>query len=233
MICVCRQDRFVNTPHRWVRSAPLLLALASCKAPLQPNAVEAARTSVATAGASSISAPVAPIETTKTTAVEPLSLVPLDPDLDGDGLANERDGCPREPGKAAEDAAVNGCPSHVRWHDDSIEILAPITFEIDKAHLEPSSFAVLDELRDVMEAHREIPVFEIQGHYPSLPDRTSSLSKWRAQSVRDYLIKRGVSNSRLRAVGYGDSKPLVRGDTKEGRARNRRIEVHFEKAPAP
>ena len=51
------------------------------------------------------------------------------------------------------------------------------------------------------------------------------LSERRAESVRSHLVDRGVSASRLTAVGYGESQPIASNETEEGRALNRRVEL--------
>ena len=51
------------------------------------------------------------------------------------------------------------------------------------------------------------------------------LSQERAQAVVDFLISQGIDSSRLRAVGYGESKPVADNGTEEGRERNRRVEL--------
>jgi outer membrane protein OmpA-like peptidoglycan-associated protein len=50
------------------------------------------------------------------------------------------------------------------------------------------------------------------------------LSQDRADAVREYLIKKGVEPDRLKAVGYGPTKPIADNATEEGRAKNRRVE---------
>ena len=56
------------------------------------------------------------------------------------------------------------------------------------------------------------------------------LSQKRAQAVVDYLVKKGVDSSRLRAVGYGRTMPIADNNDKAGREKNRRVEmVPFEK----
>ena len=51
------------------------------------------------------------------------------------------------------------------------------------------------------------------------------LSERRAQAVKDYFIKAGIENYRMKAVGYGFSRPAASNDTEEGRAENRRVEL--------
>ncbi|HFA59494.1 MAG TPA: OmpA family protein, partial [Rhodospirillales bacterium] len=59
------------------------------------------------------------------------------------------------------------------------------------------------------------------------------LSQARAEEVRRLLVERyGIAGERLRAVGYGEDRPLAPNDTAEGRRRNRRVEIHFAWPPA-
>jgi OmpA-OmpF porin, OOP family len=69
-------------------------------------------------------------------------------------------------------------------------------------------------------------LIEIEGHTDSegTPERNKSLAERRAQSVVSVLVDAGVSADRIKAVGYGDSKPIAPNDTAENRAKNRRIE---------
>ena len=67
---------------------------------------------------------------------------------------------------------------------------------------------------------------EIAGHTDSYgnPITNQKTSEARAEAVRDYLISSGVKPERLKAIGYGETKPLYDTGTEEGRRRNRRIE---------
>ena len=69
-------------------------------------------------------------------------------------------------------------------------------------------------------------LIEISGHTDSegIPERNQPLSERRAQAVVDYLAGAGVSPERVKAVGYGDTRPIAPNDTAENRAKNRRIE---------
>ena len=66
----------------------------------------------------------------------------------------------------------------------------------------------------------------IEGHTDDVggAKKNQELSQARAESVRDYLIKKGVEPERLQAVGYGDTRPLDKRKTAEARAKNRRVE---------
>jgi OmpA-OmpF porin, OOP family len=69
-------------------------------------------------------------------------------------------------------------------------------------------------------------LIEIEGHTDSegIPERNQPLSERRAQSVVTFLVDEGVSADRIKAIGYGDTKPIAPNDTAENRAKNRRIE---------
>jgi OmpA-OmpF porin, OOP family len=69
-------------------------------------------------------------------------------------------------------------------------------------------------------------LIEVEGHTDSegTPERNKNLSERRAQTVADFLTDAGVSAERIKAVGYGETKPVAPNDTAENRAKNRRIE---------
>ena len=91
--------------------------------------------------------------------------------------------------------------------------------------LDRRSYSTLNKLA---ETARTCPVgiIEIEGHTDSegVDERNMPLSERRAEAVLDYLIKAGVPADRLKAVGYGASRPVAPNDTAAGRAKNRRIE---------
>ena len=55
------------------------------------------------------------------------------------------------------------------------------------------------------------------------------LSESRANSVRDFLIDKGIGSDRLTAIGYGEDKPIATNNTRAGRAQNRRVEINLVK----
>jgi outer membrane protein OmpA-like peptidoglycan-associated protein len=77
-----------------------------------------------------------------------------------------------------------------------------------------------------MRAWSEIKV-EIEGHTDASGSEAHNLklSQQRAESVRDYLVSKGVEASRLVAKGYGESQPIADNDSPEGMAKNRRVEL--------
>jgi OOP family OmpA-OmpF porin len=99
-------------------------------------------------------------------------------------------------------------------------------FDFGKADLLPESKLELDRVAFVLTKSTNTTL-EIAGHTDDVGTIAANqkLSEDRASAVRDYLISRGVAATRLKAVGYGKSKPLVKGNTEAARAQNRRVEM--------
>ncbi len=100
-----------------------------------------------------------------------------------------------------------------------------IFFDFAKWSLKPESFPELDRLVALLNEYPRINV-EIGAHTDAIGnDRDNqTLSENRAKSVVDYLIGKGIAETRLRAKGYGKTVPIASNDTDEGRALNRRVE---------
>jgi outer membrane protein OmpA-like peptidoglycan-associated protein len=104
-------------------------------------------------------------------------------------------------------------------------VLENIFFETAKATLKPESFTQLEQVLKFMNSNPSMRM-EISGH----TDNTGSLklntrlSQARAESVVEYLVERGIDETRLDAKGYAFSQPIATNDTAEGRAKNRRVE---------
>lgn len=105
-------------------------------------------------------------------------------------------------------------------------VLNDCNFETGKATLEPESYAVLDELVAYM-VRKDDEKIELQGHTDNVGNAKANqvLSEARANTVRDYLISKGIDPNRVRAKGYGMSVPIASNKTAQGRALNRRTEV--------
>jgi len=143
---------------------------------------------------------------------------PPNPDLDGDGVPNERDKCPNtRPGAVVD---LDGCEV------EAVIELEGVYFDFDKATIKPEGKAVLNEAAALLQKHERV-VVEVAGHTDSTGSDAynQGLSERRANSVKDYLTSQGVTATRLSAKGYGESQPVASNDTKEGRAENRRVEL--------
>jgi OmpA-OmpF porin, OOP family len=103
-----------------------------------------------------------------------------------------------------------------------------IEFEPGSATLRPSGQLILDEMAAALLKINDKPI-ELIGHTDAQGARVKNieLSLARAAAVRTYLIGKGVSGARLKALGAGPDKPLATNDTAQGRARNRRIEFRL------
>ena len=104
-----------------------------------------------------------------------------------------------------------------------------INFQRASADLDRRSNNTLDRLAEIVKGCPNATI-EVGGHTDAEgeADRNQRLSERRARAVADYLIKAGVPDARIQAVGFGDTKPVAANDTPENRARNRRIEFNVQ-----
>jgi OOP family OmpA-OmpF porin len=145
------------------------------------------------------------------------------PDGDGDGVNDEEDKCPTLKGTVAN----QGCPEVSKEVITRTAYAAKnIFFETGKATLLKKSFTPLNEVAKIMKDNPELKL-AIDGHTDNVGSDAlnQSLSDRRAASVRDYLIKQGVEESRITSTGYGESKPVATNNTAAGRQQNRRVEM--------
>jgi len=143
---------------------------------------------------------------------------PPNPDLDGDGVPNERDKCPNtRPGAVVD---LDGCEI------EAVIELDEVHFDFDKATLKPEGKANLDKAAALLDKHPRV-VVEVAGHTDSIGSDAynQALSERRAIAAKDYLVSKGVAATRLTAKGYGESQPVASNDTDAGRAMNRRVEL--------
>jgi OOP family OmpA-OmpF porin len=108
--------------------------------------------------------------------------------------------------------------------------LRDVQFDTGKATLRPESFSALNDLVEVMKMKKKM-VIEIAGHTDDVGDDGANLklSQSRAETVRDYLIGKGIAKDRVTAKGYGETQPASANQTEEGRQQNRRTEVRIIK----
>ncbi len=147
-------------------------------------------------------------------------------DRDGDGVADPVDNCPDQKGPANN----QGCPPKIVQlviiTRERLVIKDKVFFETAKAKVLSRSFGLLNQVAAVMDNHPELDRVVVEGHTDNRggSELNRKLSQARADSVRDYLLKRGVAAIRLQAVGYGPSRPVATNTTARGREQNRRVE---------
>ena len=110
---------------------------------------------------------------------------------------------------------------------DSVVRLNGIEFGFDRDDIDPGSQVVLDVAVDQLRECGDIRV-HIDGHTDSTGPEAynEGLSRRRAGSAERYFIDAGISGRRLETRGFGESRPLESNDTRDGRARNRRVELN-------
>lgn len=158
---------------------------------------------------------------------------PLQPDTDGDGLVDGRDKCPIEPEDYNGYKDDDGCPDEkpqLLFQKRQPVILDGIQFASGSAKLTDLAKAKIQKVINTLKSYPEMHL-EISGHTDNIGSREQNikLSKARADAVRDYIISQGIAAYRLRSIGLGPDFPIASNKTKEGRARNRRIEFYRTK----
>jgi len=150
-----------------------------------------------------------------------------DCDNDGDGIVEcpeKKDKCPAEAGPGTPD----GCPPRydlVVVTETKIELKQTVFFDTRKATIKRVSFPLLNDVAKALTDYPTIKV-RIEGHTDSRGKDAfnKKLSQKRAESVRKYLIRKGIDAARMTAVGFGEEVPIADNRTKDGRAQNRRVE---------
>jgi hypothetical protein len=107
-----------------------------------------------------------------------------------------------------------------------LKLKGTIYFNTDTAELQSRSEPLLTEVADTLLRNPALLRLEVQGHTDNVgaADHNRELSAKRAESVRDWLVRAGVSGDRLTAQGYGSDKPIAPNIGPGGRAKNRRVE---------
>ncbi len=115
----------------------------------------------------------------------------------------------------------------LRKGNDVIVRLVGLSFPVGKSTIEPQNFGLLTKVQQAINMFPNCGV-TIEGHTDSYgsDQKNMILSQERADAVSKYIqANMNIDISRITAVGYGESKPIANNETKEGREKNRRIEV--------
>jgi outer membrane protein OmpA-like peptidoglycan-associated protein len=129
-------------------------------------------------------------------------------------------------GASEQEKVVNRTVEMRKLEPQMVSILRNLYFDFDKATFKQESYPELNKLERMMSQNPNIKV-EIGGHTDMIGTKNYNLflSRKRAEAVKDFLTKKGIDPRRIKAVGYGTSKPLVSNDDEEdGRELNRRVE---------
>ena len=99
-------------------------------------------------------------------------------------------------------------------------------FDIGKWDIKPGFITTLNKLYDSFQKNPKL-IVEIAGYTDNVGDDIANqlLSQRRADSIRSYLIQKGISENRILAKGYGEKSPIASNNSDAGRAKNRRTEV--------
>jgi outer membrane protein OmpA-like peptidoglycan-associated protein len=138
-------------------------------------------------------------------------------DTDGDGILDKDDWCPNEKGLKEN----NGCPKLEEYNFNA----KSIQFATGSTRLLTTATKELDKLVDILNEHPDFRI-SIEGHTDNTGQAAfnQTLSEKRANAVKDYLVKKGISEDRLNAAGFGQTQPIEDNKTSKGRAANRRVD---------
>ncbi len=125
--------------------------------------------------------------------------------------------------------AVEMRSAQVQVAEERIEINTKILFDSGSFEVHADSFGLLDEVANTLLAHSNIRLLEVGGHTDDegKDDFNLELSQKRVDEVVRLLVDRGVDAKRLKAVGYGETKPLQEGEDAAAREANRRVELNI------
>ncbi|MBA4364247.1 MULTISPECIES: OmpA family protein [Pseudomonas] len=160
-----------------------------------------------------------------------------DGDEDEDGVFDRRDRCPDTP--ANTPVEHHGCPlPQYPASVKPVEVVEPevitlpsdVLFAFNKSDLSPAAQSQLDSLMSKLQ-FADVVSIKVIGHTDSVgsDEYNQALSERRASSVAAYLLSQGIAPSKLTSEGKGESQPLADNETDEGRAKNRRVELHINR----
>jgi outer membrane protein OmpA-like peptidoglycan-associated protein len=149
--------------------------------------------------------------------------------LQGVALANETQRREEADKRAAKAAADLAAFASVKQEPRGmvITLSGSVLFASNKSDLLPGAQAKLSEVADALTKEDNLSKIVVEGYTDSQGGASfnQDLSQRRAQSVRDYLVTRGMASDRITSQGFGLNNPIADNSTAEGRANNRRVEI--------
>jgi len=147
-------------------------------------------------------------------------VVAKDRDSDNDGVVDSVDKC-----KSTESGVIvdlNGCKLEKSF------VLKGVSFLISSDQLTQESKDILNDVVIILNKNKQLKV-ELAGYTDNRgnPRFNDKLSQLRAESVKAYLVSKGVAAEQMHAKGYGDDNPIDNNETTEGRSNNRRVELNI------
>jgi len=147
-------------------------------------------------------------------------------DKDGDGIVDDLDKCPDQPETKNGFQDADGCPDELPKEVARFAgVIKGIEFDFAKATIRKESNKVLDDAIKVLKQYGELRIM-VSGHTDNVGEapKNIELSQARANSVKEYMVGKGIEAGRIETRGAGPNEPVADNSTDKGRQENRRIE---------
>jgi OmpA-OmpF porin, OOP family len=130
--------------------------------------------------------------------------------------------------KVVKDIQLGDAPPEHHLNVGKVLRLNNLIFELGKSKIDPESYSELDILLNMM-LQNPTMVIQLEGHTDYLGNAKENikLSQQRVESVKEYLVGKGIAKSRMKTKAFGGSQPLSRDNTPEAHRLNRRVEVRI------
>ncbi|HYG03127.1 MAG TPA: OmpA family protein [Chryseosolibacter sp.] len=130
--------------------------------------------------------------------------------------------------RVVKDIALGDPPKEHQHNAGQVLRLTNVIFEVGKSKIDPESFEELDVLMKMMNENPTM-IVQLEGHTDYLGNAKENLrlSQQRVESVKEYLVEKGINRSRLKTKAFGGAQPLSRDNTPEAHRLNRRVEVRI------
>ena len=118
----------------------------------------------------------------------------------------------------------------VTLNDTGIALKKAIKLKSGATGFDPKAEAELDSVADILDEHPEVKSLRVEAHWDTGAGAgAKDITQKQADLIKQYLIKKGVADGRIEAVGVGSDKPLVPNISPANKAKNRRVELHVVK----